>query len=328
MHTHPTTAITGGDTEDVVRYSGRMRVLLPFLLLSTMSAAERPANRAVDFELPISGELIQLRVRLPTVPTGPCPVIIFSHGLGGSREGYWLLTEEWASAGFAVIQPSHPGSDTAMMREAGIFDAGAALRRAASDPAILAGRPRLISQLIDALPEIRGRLTDWSGSFDTSRIGVGGHSFGAWTALAVDGITYPIPGLEKVADPRPRAFLALSAPGPGRMPPDCSAATRPLLLMSGTADRQPDLALFPLLPPGDKFLAVLIDAHHCAFSHGQGARLSGEPAPKPWMTAMLLHTTTRWWQAWLQDDQQALSSLRDGSAVPAESRQLVRWETR
>ena len=321
-----------------------MRALLPFLLLSAMIAAERPANRAVDLELPLAGQQIQLRVRLPTVPTGPCPVIIFSHGLGGSREGYWLMTEEWASAGFAVIQPSHPGSDTAMVREAGIFDAGAALRRAASDPAILAGRPRLISSLIDALPEIRARLTDWPGSFDTSRIGVGGHSFGAWTTLALAGIAYRIPGhAGSAADPRPRAFLALSAPGPGRFAADPSAATRPLLLMSGTEDRQPELldpqdgiergpawriALFPLLPPGDKFLAVLTGAHHCAFSHGQGARLSGEPVPAPWMTAMLLRTTTRWWQAWLQDDRQALAGLRDGTAVPAESRHLVRWETR
>jgi hypothetical protein len=116
-----------------------------------------------------------------------------------------------------------------------------------------------------------------------------------------------------------------------------------LLLMSGTADRQPELldpddgidrgpawriALFPLLPPGNKILAVLDGAHHCAFSHGQGARLSGEPAPAPWMTAMLLQTTTRWWQAWLRDDQVAMAALRDGSAVPTASRALVRWETR
>ena len=73
---------------------------------------------------------------------------------------------------------------------------------------------------------------------------------------------------------------------------------------------------------------MLTGAHHCAFSHGQGARLSGEPVPAPWMTAMLLRTTTRWWQAWLQDDRQALAGLRDGTAVPAESRHLVRWETR
>ena len=254
------------------------------------------------------------------------------------------MAEEWASAGFAVIQPCHPGSDTAMVRAAGIFEAKAALRRATSDPAILAGRPRLVSRLIDALPDIRARLTDWSGSFDSTRIGVGGHSFGAWTTLALTGVAYPIPGQAgSAADPRPRAFLALSPPGPGRFPADPSAATRPLLLMSGTEDRQPEIldphdgiergpawriALFPLLPPGDKFLAVLTGANHSAFSHGQGARLSGDSAPAPWMTAMLLHTTTRWWRAWLRDDPQALASLRDGSAVPAESRQLVRWEAR
>ena len=62
IRANPTTTLTDGNTDAVGRYHSGMRVLLPFLLLSAMIAAERPANRAVDLELPIAGQPIQLRL--------------------------------------------------------------------------------------------------------------------------------------------------------------------------------------------------------------------------------------------------------------------------
>src|SRR6266566_3939450 len=38
---------------------------------------------------------------------GPYPVIVFSHGFGGSNTGYTPLTEYWAGQGYIVIKPSH-----------------------------------------------------------------------------------------------------------------------------------------------------------------------------------------------------------------------------
>jgi dienelactone hydrolase len=289
--------------------------------------------------------VVPVRVRVPTHPTGPCPVIVFSHGLGGSREGYWLLTEEWASAGFTVIQPSHPGSDTATLKEAGLLGAKDAMRAAVADPAVLTGRPRLMSRLIDLLPEIRAKLPEWNGAFDAARIGVAGHSFGAWTTQAVAGVRFAVPGHpESFADPRPRAFIAMSPNGPSPLQPPGAwdAATRPMLLMTGTEDRMPSFLqrgaedrgpewrqkAFTALPPGDKFLAVIDGGHHCAFSNGQGARLSGEPQPEPWIAPMLAATTIAWWRAWLMEDAVALAAVRGGTAVPEADRARVRWESR
>lgn len=321
----------------------------PFLLLLvTMAAAlaaERPPNSAFDIDLAVDGAEVPLRVRVPTHPSGPCPVIIFSHGLGGSREGYWPLTEAWASAGFAVIQPTHVGSDTATLKEAGLLGAKDAMRAAVADPAVLAGRPKLISRLIDLLPDICAKLPAWGGSFDAAHIGVTGHSFGAWTTQAVAGVRFAVPGhAESLADPRPIAFLAMSPNGPSPLQPAGAwdAATRPMLLMTGTEDRMPAFLqrgaedrgpewrekAFTALPAGDKFLAVLAGGHHCAFSNGQGARLSGEPQPQPWIGPMLASTTTAWWQAWLRGDASALAALRDGTAVPEADRGRVRWEIR
>ncbi len=313
-------------------------------VLPLLAGAERPGNSAWDIDLPVDGVVVPVRVRAPTRPTAPCPVVIFSHGLGGSREGYWLLAEEWASAGFFVVQPTHAGSDTRLLADAGLLGARDAMRAAVADPAILAGRPRLVSRLIDLLPQIRAAVPAWPGTIDATRVGVGGHSFGAWTTQVLDGVRFPAAGPADLADPRPRAFLALSPNGPGALQPDAawSSASRPLLLMIGSEDRMPAFLqrpgedrgpqwreqAFRLLPPGDKHLAVLAGAHHCAFSHGQGARLSGEPVPEPWMTAALLHLTTTWWRATLLDDPVARAAIDGGGVIPDADRARIRWESR
>ena len=299
-----------------------------------------PPNRAWDMTLTVDGQPVEVRVRAPVRANGPCPVILFSHGLGGSREGYWPLAEAWASAGFVVIQPTHVGSDTQTLKAAGYFGFAAAARQAASDPQILAGRPRLLSRLIDLLPLIQAQLTDFNGTLDATRIGVGGHSYGAWTTLAVAGVDYRIAG---TMDSRPLAFLALSPPGPGREPPDTTAAQRPILVMTGSEDYQPAFLdpedgiernpawrerLWELLPAGNAFLAVLDKAHHSAFSAGQGARLSGEPTPEPWMGEALAAITITWWRAQLGHDEVALTELRNGKVVPEVDRQRVRWQQR
>lgn len=308
-----------------------------------LAGVEPQPNRAWDLTLPIDGQDIDIRVRAPTNATTACPVIIFSHGLGGSREGYWPLAEAWASAGFVVIQPSHPGSDTRTLKDAGILGMGAAARQAMTDLNICAGRPRLIARLIDVIPTIQARLTGFNGALDASRIGVGGHSFGAWTTLAVAGVGYVLPEHGPLSDPRPLAFLALSPPGPGKLAPDATAASRPTLVMTGTEDHQPALLspndgierdakwreqTWRLLPTGNAFLAVLTNAHHSAFSAGQGARLSGDPQPESWMGPTLDALTITWWRAHLLRDATALTSVHDGTAVPLADRDRVRWEKR
>src|SRR3954467_12365816 len=47
---------------------------------------------------------------------GPFPVIVFSHGLGGSREGYEYLGRHWASNGYVCVHLQHIGSDDSIWR--------------------------------------------------------------------------------------------------------------------------------------------------------------------------------------------------------------------
>jgi len=53
---------------------------------------------------------IPVRVYLPA-NTAPEPVILFSHGLGGTRTGSAFLGEHWAARGYVAVFLQHPGSD-------------------------------------------------------------------------------------------------------------------------------------------------------------------------------------------------------------------------
>src|SRR5690349_8072967 len=44
--------------------------------------------------------------------TSPRPVVIFSHGLGGNREGSEFLLSYLAANGYVAVAVQHPGSDT------------------------------------------------------------------------------------------------------------------------------------------------------------------------------------------------------------------------
>src|SRR5213592_3089863 len=58
---------------------------------------------------------LDISIQYPT-RSGPFPVIIFSHGYGGSNRGYESLLANWTSHGYVVIRPSH--ADTGALREA------------------------------------------------------------------------------------------------------------------------------------------------------------------------------------------------------------------
>src|SRR6185295_15877755 len=54
---------------------------------------------------------VPVKIYYPQKGQGPFPVIIFSHGLGGSREGYEYLGRHWASHGYVSVHVQHQGSD-------------------------------------------------------------------------------------------------------------------------------------------------------------------------------------------------------------------------
>jgi len=273
----------------------------------------------------VDGTTATVRVYHPTAATAPCPVVIFSHGLAGSREGYGFLGKRWAEYGYVSIHPDHPGSDTAAFKGKPFAELPALLRQATRDPKVIDARPKLIAALITALPSIDERLA--GVTLDAEHVGVAGHSFGGWTTLATAGVSSQLLGKSHWQDPRPRAFIALSPPGPSGEPNagNYAACTRPMLVMTGSNDTQPAFLSkpggengpawrrqsFDLLPAGDKLLAWFEGARHCTYSAGAGNVLSGEPPPDPAQVEAVAVITLAWWDAYLRDDAKAKAWLAD-----------------
>ena len=261
---------------------------------------------------------IPLRVFLPAAP-GPAPVVLFSHGLGGSREGSAYLGEHWAARGYAVACLQHPGSDSAVWQ-----DVPRARRRRAMENAASLGN--FLARAKD-VPAVLDQLERWNATpghplsrrLDLSRVGMSGHSFGAVTTQAVSCQRFPG---ERVSftDARIRAAIAFSPSSPRRG--DAARAfaevSLPWLLMTGTrdtalighADVASRLAVFPALPPGGKYELVLDGAEHSAFSD---RALPGDQAPRnPNHHRAILALSTAFWDAHLRGDAAARAWLDGG----------------
>jgi predicted dienelactone hydrolase len=201
-------------------------------------------------------------------PTGKAkaPVIIFSHGLGGSRSNSPYLGEHWSKRGYVVVFPQHLGSDEAVWRGVPRTQIKAALTKAASGKNLQL-RVQDIKFVIDEL----GRRNK-DERYDLNKIGMSGHSFGAATTQAVSGQTIPVIGNEW-NDTRIKAALAMSQV-PAQDTTAFSKVKLPWFLMTGTKDdsiintaKAADrLSVFNSLPSGDKFELILEGAEHMAFS--------------------------------------------------------------
>src|SRR5258708_4014573 len=74
---------------------------------------------------------IPVRMYLPANEK-PEPVVVFSHGLGGSRAGSKFLGEQWAARGYVAVFVQHPGSDDAVWKDVAKGERMTAMRKAAS----------------------------------------------------------------------------------------------------------------------------------------------------------------------------------------------------
>jgi predicted dienelactone hydrolase len=72
---------------------------------------------------------IPLRIYLPE-GTSPAAVVLFSHGLGGSRAGSAYLGEHWAARGYVVVYMQHAGSDDSVWKNLPPLKRMAAMQKA------------------------------------------------------------------------------------------------------------------------------------------------------------------------------------------------------
>lgn len=150
----------------------------------------------------------QMAVRNAAAQPGTYPLIIFSHHSGGHRRASTFLCTHLSSHGYVVAALEHSEVIAAQLaRRNGETEAEKKERW----QAVIASRVPDVRFLLDHL---LNTADAWESEveLDDSRIGIVGHSFGGWTALATPEV-----------EPRIRAVVALapggtSNPRPGILP--------------------------------------------------------------------------------------------------------------
>lgn len=243
-------------------------VLLSFAMAGFYTSPQEPLEiRQAAGVLIERGDQRPLSVRV-TWPAegGPWPVVVFSHGMYGSETGNGPLVDTWAAHGYVVVQPTHGDS----LKYADAETRRKALRGNLDNVGSWDERPGEISLVIDRLPWLQQNVPGLAGKVDASRIGVGGHSFGAWTTQVVAGMR--LSGAPAMGDERPRAFVVISPSGVGGGIRESSFETMrgPMLFISGDNDEgrgewDPKVyrrQAFDLAPAGGRTLVWIDGAHH------------------------------------------------------------------
>jgi predicted dienelactone hydrolase len=231
--------------------------------------------------------------------SGPFPVVILSHGLAGSIGAFDTLSNYLTSHGYLCVMIEH--ADTR--------------------PDSRIERPKDVSFTVDILlgsptnPLLAGRI-------DSNRVAHAGHSFGAFTTLAVLGARYhqddASSPVVSFPDTRIKCGVALSPQGAtilGLFSGSWDNITRPSLTLHGTLDfalgtpdpasrRQP----YDEMPAGNKAHLTLTGGEHEDFSDtgiaAEGdrftrwyfpatlafldANLKNDPTAREWLDALAL----------------------------------------
>lgn len=143
---------------------------------------------------------------------GPYPLLVFSHGLGGSGLSATYLTETLASRGWVVAAPDHNDPQSAMRIRTG---RNTNLNRRAlysymdtlvnSNPE---DKPKYMYRILEVKTALNELMNNpvWSPFVDKNRVAVGGHSFGGFSTIGLCG---PISNMK---DTRIKAALIYSSP--------------------------------------------------------------------------------------------------------------------
>lgn len=295
--------------------------LLILLGLKPVSAA---STNAVEVQRTVwtdaaRGRDVPVTVYLPARTSSPAPVIIFSHGLGGTRDGYAYLGRHWASNGFVSVHLQHAGSDAEILR--GAKRPVESFREAVLNPKNTVNRAKDVSFALDQLGLLNQSTGSFRGRLDLKHVGVAGHSFGAQSTLAISGMTFPLPTWN-FTDKRFTAAVALSAPVPKTDTQKRFDEIKiPVMHMTGTADDSPvgdtmakeRRVPFDLIKGVPQILVTLNGGDHMVFSRMVG--FAGEVERDAIHHDLIRQGTTAFWNATLRSDTNAVAWLTGGAYV-------------
>ena len=186
---------------------------------------------------------VPAKIYFPTEGAGPFPVIIFSHGLGGTREAYEYLARQWAANGYVSVHLQHIGSDDSAWRGK---DQPMQTMRQAANLQNSVDRPKDVQFAVELLIEIDKTDVKLKGRLDLDKLAIAGHSFGAQTAMLIAGQklggAFLASKVGKLSDDRFKAALAMSESAPAlrsQLDEIYGPIHIPTFFMTGTEDDSP-----------------------------------------------------------------------------------------
>lgn len=254
-----------------------------------MQLADDGSHHWQDFDWtdPARDRAVPVRVYWPSgaAPVRGWPVIVFSHGMGGSRRGYSYLGSYWAAHGIVAMHVQHIGSDRRLW--SGGFGWSNSLNlvlrlQHAAQPEEAVDRTQDVRFALDQL--LAGPL---GSQLDPARLAIAGHSYGANTSLLLAGAKVPAStgllgggvSLPAMADPRFKVAILISAPpfyGESDLTPILGGIAIPTLHISATDDEitipgyysgpADRVALFDAIGGQHKALAMFSGGSHSIFT--------------------------------------------------------------
>jgi predicted dienelactone hydrolase len=247
------------------------------------------------------------------VRRGRHPLVVFSHGACGRPTESTYLTSALAARGFVVAAPSHPGNTA---------DDGFAT---------CAATESFLDSFLNRVPDVRFAIdallaasADPASPFHrrlrTRAIGIGGLSFGGFTALQA-----------AQEEPRIRAVLAMVPGGSAALAPGSEHdLTIPAMIIGAERDRivgyaESELAFARLAGP--RFLVKLLAANHLSvvddcFNHDLGVSFCvAEDVPQEDAHRLVLHYVLPFFDRYLAAPRRSARPLRraiDGVELVAE----------
>jgi predicted dienelactone hydrolase len=243
-------------------------------------AGRAPGYATLEFDWidEARGRPVPVRLYLPDAIAGErAAMVVFSHGIGGSRRGYSYLGSHFAANGIASMHVQHAGSDRALWL---------------GNPFGLIGRLHDAAQEREAIERVRDlrfaldRLLagEHGARIDAEQIVAAGHSYGANTALLAVGARVERAGrVLELRDPRYRAAILISAPpfyGETDIARILRHVTVPTLHITATEDviqipgyasgAEDRIAVFDAVGSSRKTLVVFAGGSHSIFTDRTG----------------------------------------------------------